>query len=270
MRICSKNYYISPRIQCKQTPNFSSVMRKYPNLQTYDVDTTRTTSWMFRDLDWGDFVQLLNENFKDKDKVNIYSLAASDGSEAYTCAIALKECLPNKINKKFFPIIASDIDAESINVAKTGRINLSNNDIRAISKFVESKDLLRYLSNSGFHKYFSDRCPPLEIENNVTYGGVYSYKVSNQITQNVHFEQADMLDQIKKLDDDSNTVLLCKNVVPYLGKRKLLTLIHLMQEKLKPGSLVVFGEFDFNERMLDTILFTMDFERISHLIYKKK
>ena len=44
----------------------------------------------------------MQENFRNCSKINIYSAGASDGSEAYTMAIALLEYAP-ELAKKSFP-----------------------------------------------------------------------------------------------------------------------------------------------------------------------
>lgn len=271
MRInsCSNNlYYKKPSTKV----TFSSGTREYKN--TIVSGNTRkvvlTTTWMFRDLDWGSFAKFLDKNFCDKSKVNIYSLASSDGSEAYTCAIAIKECIPSNRQKKFFPIRAYDIDDEILSVARSGRINLFPADRSTVAKFVESHDWKRYLTNTGLNKYFKDKAEPIFVQNNSLAHNTYSYRVADSLLNKVTFQKFDIMDRVSSLKDDGNTVLLCRNIFPYLGEWQGVRLIDTIGEKLKKGSLLVIGDYDYRNPSIDIHIELAGFERVTRYVFRKK
>ena len=259
----------------KKTSNkvtFSSGAREYKNtiLDGCARKDVRTTTWMFRDLDWGSFAKLLDKNFCDKPKVNIYSLAAADGSEAYTCAIAIKECIPENRRKKFFPIRAYDIDDEILSAARSGRINLFPADRSTIAKFVESHDWKRYLTNTGLNKYFKDKAIPIFVENNTLVQNTYSYRVADSLFSKVDFQKFDVMDRVNGIKDNGNTVLLCRNIFPYLGEWRSVCLLDTIGEKLKKNSILVIGEFDYTNPNIDVFVEMAGFERVSRYVFRKK
>ena len=251
---------------------FSSGMRKYKNtiVDTNVKKEVRTSTWMFRDLNWEKLAKLLDRNFCDKSKVNIYSLASSDGSEAYSCAIAIKECIPECRHKKFFPILASDIDDEILSVAKSGRINLFPDDRQQVAKFVEKHDWKRFITNTGLNKYFKDKAMPILVENNTLVQNTYSYRVADNLRDKVSFQKFDVSDRVNCISDNGNTVLLCRNIFPYLGEFRSVCLIDTIGEKLKKDSLLVIGAFDYSYPNIDTYIEMSGFERLSPYIFRKK
>ena len=62
---------------------------------------------------WEPTVKYLEERFKDVEKVNIYNLACSDGSEPLSLAMLIKSKFPY-LAKKFLPIKAFDYDVNAI------------------------------------------------------------------------------------------------------------------------------------------------------------
>ncbi len=251
---------------------FSSGMREYKNtiVDNNVKKEVRTSTWFFRDLNWEKFVKLLDRNFCDKPKVNIYSLAASDGSEAYSCAIAVKECIPEGRQNKFFPILASDIDDEVLNVAKSGRINLFPVDRNEIAKFVEKHDWKRFITNTGLNKYFKDKAIPIFVENNTLVQNTYSYRVADSLFSKVDFQKFDVMDRVNGIKDNGNTVLLCRNIFPYLGEWRSVCLLDTIGEKLKKNSILVIGEFDYTNPNIDVFVEMAGFERVSRYVFRKK
>ena len=63
----------------------------YDSKLKLDIDTYGnicTFTKLFReDLNWLELASIIKQNFSDKDDVQVYSLACSDGSEAYSIAI---------------------------------------------------------------------------------------------------------------------------------------------------------------------------------------
>lgn len=83
------------------TPSFGT------NAREYEIGDTSmaTNSWMFReDMDWKRLVKYLDRHFSGKTNVKVLNPACSDGSEAYTLIITLKEGIQQGKSDKFFPI----------------------------------------------------------------------------------------------------------------------------------------------------------------------
>ena len=213
-----------------KAPVFTSTMRVYNDKGGNEIGTH---SRMFRnDMNWTWLANMEYELFKDKDKVNIVQYAASDGSEAYTQIISLLEYLGEKDSKKFFPIKAYDIDEEVVNAAKSGLLNIHENEYPLFKK-----------NRLCPEKYFFDTDQKLEIKNE-TLLGTKTFKVNPNLTKRVNFELADMFELIKILKDKSNTVLLCRNILPYFEVPKIQEFLNLAGQHLKSGSLLAIGDLE--------------------------
>lgn len=200
-------------------------------------NTIKTNTYAFRgDLLWDELALQMNTTFKNKDKVNVYSLACSDGSEPYSLAVTLMEEL--KILKtdpaKFFPILASDRNEELIKKNKKGLWNLKKTDFYKFEEY-------RY----DYNKYITESEEKISYENDKIAFQTDTYKLKPELKNKVKFSHADIIERLKTIDDDSNTVILCRNVLPYLMSHdKVIEIAKLAGEKLKKGSLFVIGDFD--------------------------
>lgn len=235
MRIMPVNTYQT------QKPDFKSCFRIYSskslNNNCFGKDTIRTSTNLFReDLDWFGLAVFAKKHFAQKDKVNVCSLACSDGSEAYTFAISLIENLPAEIFQKFLPIKASDIDSKVINFTKRKRIN-----IEPIEFFLPGK---RYECDLG--KYFIDRKASVVLSGdaNSETDMIFSYKPIPKLADAVTFHKSDILTEINKLEDDGNSIIMCRNVFPYLNENYIDEVLNCAKNKLKKGSLFVIGDYD--------------------------
>lgn len=200
----------------------------------YATDTT-----MFRrDMDWIKFAKFLNKNFQNKEKVNVICQACSDGSEAYTMAIALIETLEKNNAQKFFPIQAKDIDVENIKNAKTGLINLSQDDIDKFNKL-----------NINFNKYFSKTDEKLRFRDDRHSNETNTYKVNPILTECVIFNRDFLENDANMINDDSNTVFLCRNVLPYIGSYDAPKVVQTLGENLKNGSVLALGDY-YNQNFM--------------------
>lgn len=245
--------------------SFRSCVRQYP--AGYGGDTglkpgqVLTSTALFReDLDWKFLRDCIIGNFKDKERVNSYSLAASDGSEAYSYVIALIDKIPQNEYKKFFPIFASDTDFESIKAANSGRINLSINDFVRMENVVEKEK-----------DYFIDSGKPISISNNKTPLTYFyeSYRPIKDVRDAVIFKQADLLDELRLILDSGNSVVMARNVALYLKNDYVEKIAKSAGEVLKKGSLFVTGIYDKKMSMLTEGLVKNGFKEIQPLIYKK-
>ena len=225
-----------------KNPNFLSCYRAYNPSLISDYGAccnffVKTSTNMFReDLDWNSFVKHMLFNFEKKDKVNLYSMACSDGSEAYSLAIALMEKLRKPFYKKFFPIMANDVDNVIINNAKTGRINIEDCEIYYLNKV-----------GINLNNYFVNRKQPLKIKGDMRSTntlGIFSYEPIQELKKAVDFKQSDILTELKNIKDDGNSVVMCRNVMPYLKSDYIDEIVSTASDVLKDGSLFVTGDYD--------------------------
>lgn len=218
-----------------------------------------TSTCMFRnDLDWEGFTDYLTNHFKDKKNVNFLQFAASDGSEAYTQIISLLEHPDD--TEKFFPIKAYDINSDMCEIAKSGLINLDRFDRTKI-----------YLKEIDFDKYFGKSNENVYIENDSlktgSYNTVDTYKVKGTLKNRVNFQRADMFDVMSEHRDDSNSVVLCRNVLNYFSDREAENFTLRAASRLKKGSVFVIGEIDHPR--IDKMLLTNGFKEVMPCVFEK-
>ena len=242
-----------------KAPNFKSCYRSYiaktaSEFKDFDKHVVWTSTNIFReDLDWAGLVKYLISHFKGKEKVNSYSMACSDGSEAYSYVISLMENIPKPLCSKFFPVLSSDLDEEVINKAKLRKINIEDCEIYFINK-----------TGINLDNYFKNRGEPLIIQNDLNTNekvlGLYSYEPVDELKQAVEFKQSDILSELNKIKDDGNSVVMCRNVMPYLSDEYINKIVNTSSKVLKDGSLFITGDYDY-QRKIDEKLLTNGFYR---------
>ena len=245
--ICMKIMPINISQQKQQA--FQSCFRKYPSktIKNFDIfgkDTVRTSTNLFReDLDWFGLVQFMKNHFINKDKVNIFSLACSDGSEAYTMAISILENIPEKIQSKFLPIYASDIDKEILKAAKSGRIN-----IHSVEFLFPERTY-----GCSLEKYFDNRSVSIMINGDdiSETDTISSYQPIKELKNSVIYKHSDILTELNNIKDQGNSVILCRNVFPYLSYKYVDDVIETAKNNLKTGSLFIIGDYDIDIRNID-------------------
>ena len=213
---------------------------------------------LFRsDLDWEKLAKFEVEHFKNKDKVNVVMFAASDGSEAYSKIISLFETAKKQV-QKFFPIKAYDIDDEILKAAKGGYIKVSDGDIFEIQSRVEN-----------INDYFSETDKSIDIENDKLGTTFTTIKANKKLTTNVEFKKGDMFKEITKMKDNSNTILMCRNILGYFLNDKIEEFVKLASEFLKKGSLFVIGDYDRQYMNINELIKKYKFENVFRNVYKK-
>jgi len=241
------------------TPNFKSTSRQYknPNSELTHLPVN-TFSMMFRDdIDWIKLAEFCHNNFQDKNHVNTYCLACSDGSEAYTYAISLLEVSPT--SDKFFPIIAADQDSEIIKAATSGRINLTPTDIARLDSLTHNHTY-----------YFTNPQKPLIIRDDVGIINKLSYEPTLVLKNKIIFMQNDILNIVSNIKDNGNSIILCRNVAPYLSKGYQENLIKMLENNLKKGSLFIIGGYDnISDVLYNLINFSEHFKQVQKFVYKK-
>ena len=218
-----------------RTISFGTTSRLY---KTKSGDDMGCNSWLFRnDIDWNKLAKYEIDHFKDKDKVNIVMFAASDGSEAYTKIISLHENCTGRSRDavaKFFPIKAYDTDSEILKAAKSGHINSFMHDRIELD-----------LHCKNYEDYFSESKNGLIIPNDKdchTSQPLFAKKI---LTENVEFSYGDMFEKVYEIKDDSNTIVMCRNILGYFWIQEIEKFLQAVSKALKPESLFVIGNHDF-------------------------
>ena len=80
-----------------------------------------------------------------------------------------------------------------------------------------------------------------------------------------------MFNLLPKIKDDSNTVLLCRNILGYFAdnEAKLEDFIRTAAQVLKKGSVFVIGKLDTDLTNIDSILQKNSFLKMQKYIYVK-
>ena len=222
-------------------------------------DEFGTNSWFFRDdMDWKRLARFEKQHFYNKNRVNIIQFASSDGSEAYTQIIALLENLPLKNAEKFFPIKAYDIDEEIVNAANSGKINTCLADRMNLQ-----------IHSDDYTKYFTETSEQLNIRDDIKLQNSKTLKVSNILRNRVHFERADMYNILAGMNDNSDTILMCRNVLGYFENDRVEQFVKIVANKLKTGSLFIIGEHDTKNSFIDKYLKENNFMQVFKHIYQK-
>lgn len=248
-------YYTKRNKGSDEVPSFGCAHRQY---LSKNGDFMATNSWMFRDdVDWKRLASYEKWHFIDKKKVNIINIACADGSEAYTKIITLKERMGDDA-QKFLPIKAYDIDDEILNAANSGLLNTSQHDRLELQ-----------INTENYEDYFGETSEKLIIQGDTELKDKKTMKVKNSLKSAVRFEKADMYDVVKNINDDSNTILMCRNVLGYFEENKVESFVKLVSNRLKEGSLFIIGEHDTKNSQIVTYLGKNGFTKVMENVYKK-
>ena len=249
------------KIQFNINNNFSfkSTARHYQNNLG---DEFGCNSWMFRnDVDWKNLTKIEEENFKNKNKVNIVMFASSDGSEAYSKIISLYEHFgienPEEA-EKFFPIQAYDVDKEILDSAKSGFIKTSMMDRMELQ-----------MHSENYEDYFEKTKEELKLNNDIPLQREKTLKAKNKLTKNVNFEYGDMFQKVTEIKDNSDTILMCRNILGYFVSDKIEKFIQKASMALKKDSLFIVGDHDSRLFDIHSCMRKYGFRELIHNVYKK-
>jgi len=190
--------------------------------------------------------------------VNVYSLACSDGSEAYSLAITLKEIASNP--NKFFPIVAIDRDKTILSYAQQGRINLKQEEINLLYDIFKTTK-----------EYFINPDYPVEIPRDecALVDSYRSFSPIPEIKDVVKFKEGNLVWAMDKIQDEGNSCILCRNVIPYLTFGEKEVLIKKFHENIKKGSILIMGAFDSHTDVFKAILGSKDFKVLAPYVFKR-
>lgn len=235
-------------------PQFKSYSAVYKTSSGKEIGTF--TRFFREDLSWEKFVRYQLEHFKDKERVNIVQFGASDGSEAFTHIMSLLEFSRGENVEKFFPISAYDLNSGMVKLASGGYINIYNND--------DNNDEDR-MNDAGISikKYFTkpQTEPPHFVPSSL-------FSVKNSLRKRVNFIQGDMFELLPKLQDNSDTILMCRNCLGYFPE-KMEWFVQTASKVLKAGSLFAVGHLEQDEPYFDELLKRNNFQKIMNNVYQK-
>lgn len=194
----------------------------------------RNTSYMFRgDINWEDFRQYLRTRFEDCPKVNSYVYGCSSGKEPYSMSIMFKEEFKENAGK-FLPIIAKDLDANLIE--KNKKLQKENNFRVSFIEFVSAYKRLG-ASFNNFSKYVKSTYQDEMVT------------LKKQVTKEVQFSQANILDDINSIDSKNPSIVMCRNMWLYIDASEYDEFTQNLYNKLGKGSVVVIGFADVAESL---------------------
>lgn len=166
----------------------------------------------------------------------------SDGSEIFDIFMSLAYYFfENKIPFKYFPKFkAFDSSEEMVNIAKTGRINISTVGMNYIKTtypkfnfFINEGDVVKHNGESIE-----------ELEHKLGSKVEHSYQFQPKLLEKIEFYKGDMLQEFSKITSDICRIIFCRNVARYNSDSDQQNAARLLNENLKKESLVVVGFYD--------------------------
>lgn len=194
-----------------------------------------STYFFVEDLQWNKFFNHIIEKYKNTPKVNVFSLACSDGSEAYSIAMLLISKLGEEKAKKFFPIIAVDFDRKITRNARKGFMNLSANDELRINKYTGNR--LNAFFERTAQTFLSEKKGSTDNSELLT-----KFKQKPILQDKVNFITEDLNTYVEKMPDKNN-LIFCRNCWPYLWKTRN-EFAQKLSEKTDINSYLILGYFD--------------------------
>lgn len=212
------------------TPNFKGNWRTVKD-ELGKVCYRNNTEFFRIDLNWNKFTDMLIDRYRNADRVHVYNYACSEGAEPFSLAMLLIKKVGDQNARKFFPIIASDVDETILVNPKQGKLKLSLGDIYLMRK-VLGNDYLKFVSHEKDFRYSSKFRHIL-----------CNAEIKPILKGAVEFHQANILDEIGNIEKD-NSLVMCRNFWPYLSKENRQRLTQTLSERLGSNSMCVIGSYD--------------------------
>lgn len=195
----------------------------------------RDLTCMFReDLNWKKFGDFLEKRFEKCNKVNTYIYGCSDGSEAYSLSILLQSKF-GKDAEKFFPIMAKDIDEEKI-----------SENIKRQKEGCAKAELGYYQMRRRLELKEDEAKQYIKP----TIGDVCNDLILDKTTSPVKFSAANILEDLDNIDSKHPSIIMCRNMWPYINENEYNQFAKKLYDRLAPGSVVVVGAFDCSGSLL--------------------
>ncbi len=215
-------------------PSFSAIGRNVCNSAGKLLYRNDTSLFRYDLGDWDKFTEYLMNKFKNTDKVNFYILSSSAGDEGYSVIMKLLQKYGEDGAKKFFPIIASDIDKKIVNMANKGFLPMFDIEEKLINKQTGGK----------FGEYFekTEKIPDFIKDMNIEFD--FLTKVKPVLRDKIQFHKADATKECLRLKPD-NSLVMARNFWPYLKDESIrIKFANDLFKTLKNNSAVVLGCFD--------------------------
>ena len=125
---------------------------------------------------------------------------------------------------------------------------------------------------SDFDKYFMPTSHKLDIQNdffdfiNTQYR---TFRVSDTLKNRVIFNHSDMYDILYQINDNSDTILMCRNVLGYFSESQIKNTIEIVSRKLKEGSLFIIGSLDTDDKLTGYYLKNNKFIEVMKNVFRK-
>ena len=187
---------------------------------------SRYTKFFREDLNWERFIKFINKKYANVPKVNIINYASSDGSEPWSLGMLIMEYIKNP--ERMLPIKAFDFDDKNIIESRQGICQINSGDIVRLNRLIPSWN----------YKYMK----PFRTND---YGSNKGVKLYEHFQDKVTFTKKDITtDFEEKLPP--NTIILCRNMWPYLESWQQKLLIYKLQNTLDETGLLVIGDLERN------------------------
>lgn len=234
---------LSRRLRALKLNNFDQYCSYLANQNNEELShfinaiTTNLTSF-FREKHHFDFIKqtvipkLLAQS-KQTNRIRVWSAGCSSGEEPYTIAITMAHAFPKP--SWDFKILATDLDSNVLNKAKTG---IYPN--QALEGLPESIKRTGFVYNKQLNQY----------------------KIKPSVAQSIHFKRLNLLEKwpmTGKFD-----IIFCRNVVIYFDNETKNNLINRYANLLKPGGYLFLGHSETMSREIS------DFNALGHTIYQRK
>lgn len=196
-------------------------------------------TYLFRDRMIENLPKYLIEKFPEG--VTIISHACSLGHEPYSLAAKFGELIGTGLTKERYPIKAYDIDSDIVQLANQ-RIIILPEDVQQKS-WKTSYPFQRAFQNPTLITNCGEKSTARDFHRANLRVPLYSYNVSNELSELVSFEQANIEEHFKSPSKDFSkpVVLLFRNVWQCL-KWQSMQIADNLQSTLKEGSLLVVGD----------------------------
>jgi len=189
----------------------------------------RNCTYFFRnDMNWVFLGHFLRDKFKDEDKVDTRVYACSYGPEAYTFSMLIQKMFPDDF-EKFFPIMAKDISEVQIEqnkIRQKGDVKICKGEALSARKAL----------SWGVIDDFCDYIAKNDEGKNI---------LTERVKAPVVFETANILEDIDTIDSEHPAIISCRNMWPYVNSEEYGAFSDKLYKKLKEGSVVIIGEFDY-------------------------
>lgn len=217
--------------------NFGTSYRKVVKPSYTLGDCYEASTCFFKeDFPWNSFFDNAIKKYENTSKINIFSLACSDGSEAYSIAMLLISKLGLEKAQKYFPIIAVDFDKKITRNARKGFISLSANDELKINT-ITNNQLNKFMTRTD-KSFISDKIGGTDKRELLT-----QFKINPILQDKVVFITEDINSYIDKIPNETN-MIFCRNCWPYLWKTAE-DFAQKLSGKIDKNSYLATGSYDF-------------------------